>query len=126
MLLVKLLRLAYNLIMFFSKNKEKQEDYPQNIIKRLEALEQAVQKSKGGLQKVGIVRFNPFGEVGGNQSFCIAVLNENNDGFVLTSHYGREANRVYAKPIKASESTFLLSKEEKKAIEEAAKTKHDK
>lgn len=105
--------------MFFSKENKKEEISPKDIIKRLEALEAEVKKSRGSLKKIGMMRFNPFGEVGGNQSFCIAILNDNNDGFVITSHYGREANRVYAKPIKASQSDYLLSKEEKEAIEKA-------
>lgn len=71
------------------------------------------------IQKVGLVRFNPFSEVGGNQSFSIALLDGNNSGFVLTSLYTREGNRVYAKAITAGQSKHLLSDEEKKAIAEA-------
>jgi hypothetical protein len=68
---------------------------------------------------VGIVRFNPFSEVGGDQSFSIALLNENDDGVVITSLYTRQENRVYGKPIKNSQSEYSLSEEEKKAIEKA-------
>lgn len=112
--------------MFFSKSNRKEGDYPKDIIKRLEALEGEMRKNKGSLQKVGLVRFNPFGEIGGDQSFCIAVLNENNDGFVITSHYGREANRVYAKPVNQGKSQYQLSTEERKAIDEALKTNNGK
>ena len=113
-------------IMFFSKNNQKEEDYPKDIIKRLEALEEEAKKSRDSLQKVGMVRFNPFGEIGGDQSFCIAVLNNNNDGFVITSHYGREANRVYAKPVSQGKSQYQLSTEERRAIDEAINITHGK
>ena len=112
--------------MFFSKNNQKEEDYPKDIIKRLEALEEEAKKSRDSLQKVGMVRFNPFGEIGGDQSFCIAVLNNNNDGFVITSHYGREANRVYAKPVSQGKSQYQLSTEERRAIDEAINITHGK
>lgn len=71
------------------------------------------------IQKVGVVRYNPFKEVGGDQSFSIALLNSQNNGFVITSLYGREMNRVYGKPIKKGKSEYQLSEEEEKAIEEA-------
>ncbi len=66
-----------------------------------------------------MVRFNPFKEIGGDQSFSIALLDSNNDGIVITSLYGREGNRVFGKPIKNGKSRYLLSGEEKKAIEQA-------
>jgi len=90
--------------------------------KKLQILEK---NSKFFLQKVGIIRFNPFPEVGGNQSFSIALLDNNNDGLVITSLYSREENRVYGKPIKRGESTYHLSKEEKEAIKKA-KTQNEK
>ena len=71
------------------------------------------------IKRVGIIRFNPFKEIGGNQSFSIALLDAYNDGLVITSFYSREGNRVYAKPVKKGRSKYLLSKEEKKAIEKA-------
>lgn len=82
-------------------------------------LEDFKKESKKNLQKVGMVRFNPFKESGGDQSFCIAVLDANNNGFVITSHYGREANRVYAKPIENGTSLYSLAKEEKEVLDKA-------
>ncbi len=90
--------------------------------KKLQILEK---NSKFFLQKVGIIRFNPFPEVGSNQSFSIALLDNNNDGVVITSLYSREGNRVYGKPIKNGISQYSLSKEEIKAIEKA-KNQDDK
>jgi len=71
------------------------------------------------LQKIGIVRYNPFSEVGGDQSFSIALLDKNDDGLVITSLYSREENRVYAKPIKNGESKYVLSSSEKKVLDKA-------
>jgi len=73
------------------------------------------------IQKVGIVRYNPFEQVGSNQSFSIAMLNKKNDGIVLTGLYSRDGSAVYAKPIISMESTYPLSDEEKLAIQKAVK-----
>ena len=81
---------------------------------------------KFSIQKVGLVRFNPFKEIGGNQSFSVALLDDNYDGIVITSFYGREGNRVFAKPIKNGKSKYLLSSEEKRAVEKTKIVKSDK
>lgn len=84
-----------------------------------EELEKLKKENKFNIQKIGIVRFNPFKEVGGNQSFSIALLDGNDDGITITSLYTREGNRVYGKEIKAGFSEYLLSAEEKEAINKA-------
>jgi hypothetical protein len=69
------------------------------------------------IHKVGVVRFNPFKEVGSNQSFVIALLDGKNSGTVLSSLHTRESSRIYAKPIENAESKlFPLTEEEKEAI----------
>jgi hypothetical protein len=73
------------------------------------------------VQKIGFVRFNPFGDVGGDQSFSVALLDFKDNGVVVTSLFGREGTRVYSKPIKDGASPNHLAEEEKKAIEEAIK-----
>lgn len=82
-------------------------------------LEELKDKTKFHIQKVGLVRFNPFGDMGGEQSFSIALLDGKNDGLVITSFYSRDGNRVYAKPILNGQSKYHLSKEEKEAIAKA-------
>jgi len=69
------------------------------------------------LQKISVVRFNPFNDTGGDQSFAIACLDAENDGFTLTSLFTREGTRIYSKPIEKGESTYPLTSEEKEAIE---------
>ena len=95
----------------------------ENFEKISKELENFKKESKFSIQKVGIIRFNPFSEVGSDQSFSIALLNGNNDGIVITSLYTREENRVYGKPIKAGLSGYHLSAEEKEAIEKAKGSK---
>lgn len=69
------------------------------------------------IHKVGVVRFNPFKEVGSNQSFAIALLDSRNSGTVISSLHTREGSRVYAKPIENGDSKlFPLTEEEKQAI----------
>ena len=114
---------------FFKKRKKEPENLEEVLsqFKKLEnnfetlsqELENLKKESKFSVQKVGIVRFNPFSEVGGDQSFSIALLDGNNNGIVITSLYSREGNRVYGKPIKAGVSEYSLSEEEKQAIEKA-------
>ncbi|XOB41981.1 MAG: DUF4446 family protein [Candidatus Nealsonbacteria bacterium] len=118
---------------FFKKRKREPENfreilaYFKNLEKSFEKLSKELkslkEESKFSIQKVGIVRFNPFSEVGGDQSFSIALLDGNNDGIVITSLYSREGNRIYGKSVKAGLSKYSLSNEEKKAINEAISLK---
>jgi len=73
-------------------------------------------RSRGSLQHVGIVRFNPFEDTGSDQSFAIALLDDRRDGIVLSSLHGRGQTRVFAKPVEGGESKHQLSDEEAQAI----------
>lgn len=73
------------------------------------------------IQKVAVVRFNPFKDVGGDQSFAIALLDKDNNGLVISSLYSREGTRIYTKPIEKGSSSYHLSEEEKQAIAKAMK-----
>jgi hypothetical protein len=78
----------------------------------------------GSIQKVGLVRYNPFSDTGGNQSFVLALLDGKDCGFVITSLHSRESTRVFAKPVTGGkEKDFEFSKEEAQAIKEAQKEK---
>ena len=70
-------------------------------------------------QRVGLVRYNPFEETGGNQSFALALLDAKGDGWVLSSLHARSGTRVYAKSIKAGRAEAGLSAEETDAIRQA-------
>ena len=98
---------------------EKSEESEQAVQKILERVSRLEKISQISLQKIGVVRYNPFKEVGGDQSFSIALLDKRNSGFVITSLYTREENKVFAKPIIKGKSEYSLSEEERKAIEQA-------
>lgn len=77
-------------------------------------------KSLGFIQKIGLVRFNPFSQTGGDQSFSLALLDAKNNGFVLSSLHSRESTRFYAKTVKGGAGEgYELSKEEKQAVTNA-------
>jgi adenylate cyclase len=73
-------------------------------------------RSRGSLQHIGMVRFNPFEDTGSDQSFAIALLDDRRDGIVLSSLHGRGQTRVFAKPVEGGESKHTLSDEEAHAI----------
>ena len=75
----------------------------------------------GHVQKIGVVRFNPFRETGGDHSFSLAVLDGTNSGFVVTGLHTRERTRLYLKEIIKGVSQTELSKEEEKALLAAQK-----
>jgi len=102
---------------------KKLEDGFDNISQELEKIKE---DNKLSIKKVGIVRFNPFAEVGGDQSFSIALLDGEDSGIVITSHYIREGNRVYGKPIKKGSSNYSLSAEEKEAINKAKSIENER
>ena len=71
-------------------------------------------------QRVGLVRYNPFEETGGNQSFALALLDAEGNGWVLSSLHARQGTRVYAKSIRGGRSDAALSEEETAAIRQAS------
>jgi len=120
----------------FQKKEKKQPKDMKEVLKELNSLDSKLEKTIKELtdlknnqtfsvQKIGLIRFNPFKEVGGNQSFTLALLDKNNSGVVITSLYTREGNRVYGKSINNGISEHTLSKEEEKAIEKAKQSNYE-
>lgn len=99
----------------------KEEEDAAYIKKIEEAVRELEKQGVHHVQKVGIVRFNPFSETGGDQSFSLAVLDGENSGVVITGLHARESTRLYIKPIKGGKSRYELSREEKDAIVRAQK-----
>jgi hypothetical protein len=75
--------------------------------------------SQRTIQKVGVIRYNPFSDTGGDQSFAIAMLDSLGNGVVLSSLHSRTDTRVFAKPVQSGRSKFQLSDEEQEAIKKA-------
>ena len=71
------------------------------------------------MQKIGIVRFDAFDDVGGEQSFSLAILDSNKTGVVVSSLYGRQDARLYAKAIADGQGDRPLSDEERGALDQA-------
>lgn len=88
-----------------------------NIIKRCDTMEQ---DNRLHIQKIGLLRFNPFKDTGGEQSFILALVDGRDSGVVITALYSRAGTRWYAKRIlKGKGVEHELSEEEKKAVEMA-------
>lgn len=108
------------------------EELMNNIVTHVETLREKSESHDESLKKlsariskqghgVKIMRFNPFKDVGGNQSFAVAIVNEEGDGVVLSSLYSRERMSVFAKQITKGVSEVELTDEEKNIVTEAQK-----
>ncbi len=132
LLLVRQHRLTEKLRVFFSGKEGKDlekilldqlgevRELDQEIQELFEISNQLRELCLKSLHKVSVIRFNPFKEVGGNQSFSVVLLDGKNSGVVISSLHTREGTRVYAKPVlSGTESGFPLTEEEKAAIGQA-------
>ena len=88
----------------------------EDVAARTAILEAAQRRA---FQRVGLVRYNPFEETGGNQSFALALLDAGGDGWVLSSLHARSGTRVYVKAIKSGRADTGLSDEETAALGQA-------
>ena len=82
-------------------------------------IEKLYQQAALAVQKIGVVRFNPFNDGGGNFSFSVALLNDHNTGVIITSMYGRQQNRIYTKRLEKGASESPLTEEEQQAVAQA-------
>lgn len=73
--------------------------------------------SKNDIQKVGLVKYNPFNEAGGDHSFSLALLDGNKNGIIITSLHTRERTRLYIKEVISGKVVLKLSEEEQKALQ---------
>lgn len=103
-------------ILILENDLSKLKTAKENTEKELTTINNKLKKSIRGLETI---RFNPFPDQGSNQSFAIGMLNEENDGLVISSLYSRDRMSIFAKPIKNGKSEYELTKEEREAIEKA-------
>ncbi len=133
---LRIKKIRTDLSVFFSGKEAKNLDTVLlDQLKEVQALDQEIQELFGisnqlrelclkSLHKTNVVRFNPFKEVGGNQSFSVVLLDGKNSGVVISSLHTREGTRVYAKPVALGEANgFPLTEEEKLAIHQAIQNK---
>ena len=98
------------------KKMQKTEEDIKLLIDNMKWVEGVARKS---VSKVGIVRYNPFQEIGGDQSFSIALLDHSDNGVVISSLHSQDGTRVYAKHIKQGASDYQLTEEVNEAIKKS-------
>lgn len=85
----------------------------ENVEARTAILERDLRRT---FARVGLVRYNPFEDTGGNQSFALALLDAHGDGFIVSSLHSRNGTRIYAKGVRGGRSDSAVSDEEGEAI----------
>lgn len=129
---IKLSKIEKNYSKFinkFGENTNIEEDL-RNYVTKVEAISEENElmreyvknlnvNMKDCIQKIGIVRYSAFSDVGSDLSFTLALLDENDNGVVLNGIYSSDSSNIYAKPVIKGTSKYALSDEEKKAIEKA-------
>ena len=80
-------------------------------------IENLYRKIEGTFQKIGIVKYDAFAQMGGQLSFCLALLDENDNGFILNSVHSAEGCYSYTKEIRNGLCDISLGDEEKKALD---------
>ncbi|KPU42944.1 hypothetical protein OXPF_37130 [Oxobacter pfennigii] len=118
---------------FMRGNKDKNmEELLMDFVSKLDAMEGKVDKNdklykdmdsrmKKCVQKVSIIRYKAFDEMGAALSFSIAMLDANNDGIIVTGIYGRNECTTYAKPVDKGIPKYDLSDEEETVLQDAIK-----
>ena len=101
---------------------EKQSQEEKRLSQVHQVLLETQKQALSHFQKSALIRFNPFEDAGGDQSFSLALLDELDNGVVISSLHSRSGTRIYAKSVQAGRhSAHAFTKEEKEAVEKAAK-----
>lgn len=111
-------------------NQKNSSDLLQDFLRRITHIETKMEETDPRLdkveevagisvQKVGFLRFNPFADMGGDNSFVLALLDHENNGVIISSLYMRDGARVYAKKIDKGIAQHSLSEEEKRTLDNA-------
>ena len=129
---VLLVLIVFLLVMLVNMNKGTTMDLDEVLTQTLEDVRSAeakitaLEKSRDDLrlrlkscvQNLRVLRYNAFDNTGSDLSYSVALVDEENNGVVLSSIYGREENRCYAKPVIAGKSQYVLSKEEQEVLQQ--------
>ena len=127
---LKKLRVSYSKFMNKLGNGNNLEEMMKEYIKRVNTAEAKNEEIisyckvideniKRCSQKIGLVRYNAFKDTGSDLSFTLAILDDYNNGVVLNGIYARDSSNIYAKPVENGASKYVLSNEEKEAINRA-------
>ena len=110
-----------NFIKTFKNIQEVQDQNIKDILNLNLDLNNFKKVSKLNIQKVGLTKYNPFDETGGDHSFSLVLLDGNKNGIIITSLHTRERTRLYLKEVVSGNSKIELSKDESKALNLAIK-----
>ena len=106
------------------------KDYSRDVKECLSKLDQLAEftarmhkQAQFSISKQALIRFNPFGDTGGDQSFVLALLDNHNNGVIISSVHARTGTRVYAKEIAQGLSKYNLSDEETVVLQKALNSK---
>ncbi len=106
------------MIILVGKKINQIEDNQEKIDQHLILVDSKLSKS---IRNIETLRFNPFVDAGGNQSFAISFMNDEGNGVVMSSLYARDRMSIFAKPIINGKSEFELSSEEKEVLDKSIK-----
>ena len=110
-----------DILKLLADSMEKSEQVDRNLREFLKDAERDRAILRTTLHKVGFVRFNPFKGMGGSYSFSIALLDGDHNGFLITSLYGKDGVRTYAKEVREGISEQTMTQEEERALHQAMK-----
>ena len=118
-------RPPHNLETKIQEYYEHSKSIDEKYTKLLDMMTDIDKTTKQQIRKVGLVRYNPFEEMGGNLCFALALLDGEDNGVVLNGIHSRTGSFTYAKPIEMGVSTYMLSNEEKQAVKMAQDNAHE-
>ena len=110
-----------NFLKTFKNIEEIQQKNLKDILNLNLDLDSFKKESRLNIQRVGLTKYNPFKETGGNNSFSLVLLDGNKNGIIITSLHTRERTRLYLKEVISGKSKIELSNDEEQALKESLK-----
>ncbi len=113
--------LESEIMKLFEDNRRMKDDIGKNI-KDIKSLYKQIRTT---YQKMGLIKYDAFSQMGGKLSFCLALLDEDNDGFLINSVHGTDSSYSYIKRIVSGQSNMDMTNEEKAALNKAVQGEND-
>jgi len=110
-----------NLISVLNRLTSREEENRKDILELKKFLTKLEEQAKTYIQKPVLIKFNPFKDLGGENSFVISLLDKEGNGVLITSLHSRERTRIYAKRVVKGKPEVAVSEEERKALSTALK-----
>ena len=105
-----------NMLYEYNENVKKSNETYGKVLSMIQEIDDEM---KWCTQKIGVIRYNPFDEMGGNLCYAVAILDGKDNGVVLNGIHSRNGTFTYAKPIERGVSPYVLTEEELQALEKA-------